>query len=228
MLQTARHPNEVILFRHGKSERHRHVSALTASEKILIALADYKYLTAMQVCRLLYAKSSLTHVQEKLKSLVDESYVLPLGGRALNLPRIYTLSSKGRRYAALLGRPTAKRFRRAEEREKEHNLFFMRHTLAVSDVLIAARLLSQTAPGIVLNRMFLERELKRRIYVEVRELTAQDSRRGRKICIEPDAALDFTTEIYRDFFYVEVYRHLPMESRFKQKVAGYIALANNP
>jgi hypothetical protein len=31
--------------------------------------------------------------------------------------------------------------------------------------------------------------------------------------------------MWRDFFHLELYRHLPMETRFKQKVRGYVAYA---
>jgi hypothetical protein len=172
--------------------------------------------------------SSLTYVREKLKSLVDAKYVLPLAGRSVNMPRVYTLAVKGRKYAALLGKPPLSRFRPSEQRELGDNFYFMKHTLAVSDVLIAARLLSQTVPGIVLNRMYRERELRRRIYVALEQ---SSGRRGRRIAIEPDASLDFTInetwhqQTFRDFFHIEVYRHLPMEIRFKHKVQGYVIMA---
>jgi hypothetical protein len=101
----------------------------------------------------------------------------------------------------------------------------MRHTLAVIDVLIAARLLTQTVPGIVLNNMFQERDLRRKIYVAI----PQDKEKPRNICLEPDASLDFTIQqAWRDFFHIELYRHLPMERRFKQKVQGYLTYAGSP
>jgi Replication-relaxation len=199
---------------------------LTATEKILIALAQYEYLTAQQVTRLLYSPGSLTYVQVKLKSLGEAELVLALGGRVVNLPRIYTLSSDGRQYAALLGCPMGRRFRPSEEDQKGQNLFFMRHSLAVNDVLIGAQLLSQTVPDIVLNCMVHERELKRKIYVSIPLSRTQGSgRRVGTVCIEPDCGLDFTIqEQMRDFFYIEVSRYLPVEWRWKQKVLGYVAL----
>jgi hypothetical protein len=152
------------------------------------------------------------------------------------LPQIYTLSGKGRTYAGMLSESSRRRFRASEEWEKSDNLFFMKHTLAVSDVLIAARLLAQTVPGITLTRMFLERALRRKIYVEITEPAhpGNDSK-PLKICIEPDCSLEFTVQdsnhettqpqTWRDFFHVEVYRHLPMETLWKQKVTGYIQYA---
>jgi hypothetical protein len=103
--------------------------------KIMLALADFEYLTADQLTRLLYAKGSLTYVKAKLKALIEADFILPLGGRSLNLPRIYTLKMKGRQFTSMLGKPTDLRFRPGELHEKAYNLFFMRHTLAVIDVL---------------------------------------------------------------------------------------------
>jgi hypothetical protein len=189
-----------------------------------LALADFEYLTAEQLTRLLYSSGSLTYVKAKLKALGEADFILPLGGRGLNLPRIYTLTVKGRQFTAMLGKPTALRFRPVEAHEKAYNLFFMRHTLAIIDVLIAARLLTKTVPGIALNTMFQERELRRKIYIEI----TQEKDKPRNICLEPDASLDFTVQqAWRDFFHIELYRHLPMEHRFKQKVQGYLTYAQS-
>jgi hypothetical protein len=163
-------------------------------------------------------------VQEQLKLLAEAGLALAVGGRAVNLPRIYTLSRIGRQAAALLGVPPSKRFRPSEEADKGHNPYFLKHTMAVTDVLISARLLSQQMPGIVLNRMYTERELRRRIYVEI---AAADTMQHRTVCLEPDASCDFTIQDkWRDFFHIEVYRNLPpAEWRFKQKIAGYVMYA---
>jgi hypothetical protein len=191
-----------------------------AWEKIIIALAMFDYLTANQLARLLYSPSSLTHVYERMKSLVAQGYILTLGGRAVNLPQIYTLSGTGRNVASLLGAPTGKRFRPSEEQDKGHNPYFLKHMIAVTDVLITAQLLSETVPGIVLTRMYTERELRRKISVAI----TKGNTHSRTICIEPDAGLDFTIQgTWRDFFHIEVYRNLPpQEWRFKQKIAGYV------
>ena len=185
-----------------------------AWEKIIIALALFDYLTAAQVTRLLYALTSLTHVQEQMKLLVDNDLVITLGGKALDLPLIYALSGTGRQYAYSLGAPVRKRYRLSEEQEKSRNPYFLKHTVAVTDVLIAAKLLAQAVPGIVLTRMSTERELRRTIYVELPE----------RIGIEPDASVQFRVqETWEDLFFIEVYRNLPpAEWRFKQKIQGYV------
>jgi DNA-binding MarR family transcriptional regulator len=186
-------------------------------EKIILALAEFDYLTIRQLLRLLgYSRSSLTYGQEHIKPLVTSKYVHPLVGRAANMPRVYTLTSKGREYAALLGKPTAKRFRPSEETDKAANLYFIRHTLLISDILIAARLLTKTEPRIVLTR-----QLRRKIFVAL----PNPATGSRHIVIEPDASVRFlTNETWEDFFHIEVYRNLPpAEWHFKQKVKGYIA-----
>jgi hypothetical protein len=120
--------------------------------------------------------------------------------------------------------PPSNRIRPREEHAKAQNLFFVQHTIAVTDVLISAQLLSQTVPDIQLTRMYTERELKRTIYVEVPD----------KISIEPDAACEFAITVtddgnrqtVEDFFHIEVYRTLPPVAwRFKHKIQGYVTYA---
>jgi hypothetical protein len=192
-----------------------------AWDKIIVALSEFDYLTAHQLIRLLYAPSSLKYVQELLKALRDASLVTAAGGKAVNLPRVYTLSGTGRQYAASLGAPKTRRFRPAEEAEKSRNPYFLKHTIAVGDVLVSARLLSQTHPAITLTRLLTERQLRRKIYVELPE----------KICIEPDAGCEFLVtetrhtreQTWRDFFHIEVYRTVPpVKERFKQKIQAYV------
>jgi hypothetical protein len=167
------------------------VQPLKSAEKILVALAVFGYLTAEQITRLLYAPSSLSHVRKQLKHLVAGGFVLALAGKAVNLPLVYALSGVGRTYAAALGATPRKRFRQSEEQEKGHNPYFMKHTIAVTDVLIAGRLLSQIHPGIALTHMYTERELRRKIHVELPERTPEGTARFQTICIEPDASFQF-------------------------------------
>jgi hypothetical protein len=194
------------------------------AEKILAALAEFEYLTAEQITKLLYAPSSLSHVRKQLRVLVAGGFVFPLGGKAVHLHTLYTLSGVGRTYAAALGTSPRKRFRKGEEQEKGHNPYFLNHTIAVIDVLISARLLANSHAGIELTRIITERELKRKIYVNIPE----------KISIEPDASCEFlvtetwheTPQTWKDFFHIEVYRNLPpVEGRFKQKIQGYVTYA---
>jgi hypothetical protein len=112
----------------------------------------------------------------------------------------------------------------------------MKHTLAVTDVLIAGRLLGQTVPAVTLTRLCVERSLRRKIYVEILDPAKPEAeRKPIKICIEPDGSLEFIVhesklgtneaQTWRDFFHIEVYRHVPMETLWKQKVLDYIQYA---
>ena len=119
-----------------------------------------------------------------------------------------------------------RRVKPTEEEKKAGNLFFLRHTIAVTDVLIAARLLTQRVPGLVLNRMYLERELKRKIYVQIPVSMSNGKTERRTVCLEPDAAVDFIMQgKWQEFFHIEVYRTHLREYRFKRKIAGYAAYA---
>jgi hypothetical protein len=230
MLETALSAKQTILFPppQGIKRRRQHMSVSagrkTASEKILLTLLEFDYLTTQQLTTLLYSSGSLTYVRAKLRSLVAAKLVFALAGKSVGLPTVFTPAGKARAYTSdFLGNPHQQRFRPSEEREKADNLFFIKHTLAIRDVLIAARLLAKTTPGIVLNHIYHERDLRRKIYVEIPVQTAQGRQRKEKICIEPDASCEFIVQRkWRDFFHIEVYRYLPVESLWKQKVTGLV------
>src|SRR5918992_628093 len=133
------------------------LETLAGSEKLLAFLALFGYLTAEQLRRVAgYQPKSLGFVRQKLNSLVAAGFVLALPGRFVTQPRVYALTATGYTSASALGVAMARRVRPSEERDKAQNRFFIEHALAVSDVLIAAWLLSQTQPGITLTRMFTE------------------------------------------------------------------------
>jgi hypothetical protein len=137
-------------------------------------------------------------------------------------PLVYTPTSRGYTYASALGVPVARRVRPVDERDKAKNLLFLTHTVAVTDVLIAAKRLSHTHPALTLSRLYTERSLKRKISVPRSD--------NQRLYIEPDASCEFLIteswhtppQTWQDFFHIEVYRHLPLEGRFKQKIWGYV------
>jgi hypothetical protein len=170
---------------------------------------------------------ALTYVKATLKSLVDAGLAVSLGGRGTTLPRVYTPTGTGYTIASVAqGLPQAKRVRRTEEATKAGNVYFLQHTIAVTDILIAAKLLSQTIPDITLKRMYLERELKRKIYLKLPVVNGNGKTERRTICLEPDAAVDFVIkDKWQDFFHIEMYRTHLREYRFKQKIHTYAAYA---
>jgi hypothetical protein len=96
----------------------------------------------------------------------------------------------------------------------------------VTDVLLAAHLLSKRVPAIRLARLYTERELKRKIYVPLA---------GNSVCLEPDASLLFRItetwhedpETWEEFFHIEVYRTHLRQERFKHKIHTYTAYATS-
>jgi hypothetical protein len=197
------------------------------AQNILSSLAVFDYLTAEQATRLCYSQGSRTYGQAAMKALVDNELALAIGGRGIQLPLLYTLTGKGRHYASMLGAAKGRRVRPSEEMEKSHNPYFLKHTIAVTDVLIAARLLSEHEPAIRLARMYTERELKRKIYVPLA---------GKSVCLEPDAGVLFRItetcheehQTWEEFFHIEVYRTHLREDRFKHKIHTYAAYAASP
>ena len=192
----------------------------TAKQNIICALADFQYLTVSQLMTVEeYKETSRSYVYKEVNELVAAGLLLALPRQVVTQPRLYTLTAKGRRFATLLGKEPVTRFRVGEEQERGENVSFVAHTIAVTNVLIAARLLVKTVPSIRLNRMLTERELKRTIYVPV----PGEGTTTRNICIEPDAALDFIVQdTWQDFLYLEVYRHHLAETRYKHKIQGYV------
>jgi Replication-relaxation len=191
----------------------------TAQRNIINDLAEFHYLTISQLITLEgYQESSRSYLYKEVKELVAAELLMVLPRQVVTQPRLYTLTSKGRKAASLLGKTPDNRFRPGEEKERGENGVFVAHTIAVTDVLIAARLLAKSVPDIRLNRMLTERELKRTIYVPVPGQTGE-----RRICIEPDGAVDFVIQdTWQDFCYLEIYRHHLNETRYQHKIQGYV------
>jgi Replication-relaxation len=204
------------------------LETLTVSQQLLVELDICDYLTASQAARLLEKERSLTYIREQLRALERAGLAMSLESRVITMPRVYTPTKKGREYASLLcGTASDRRFRPAEERDKARNEYFITHTLAVSDVLIASRLLAKRSPAITLTRMFTERQLRRQITVSLPEPTGNGTTHIRPMAIEPDASCDFLIQkAWQNFVHIEVYRNLPpVEWRFKQKIQGYVTYA---
>jgi hypothetical protein len=190
-----------------------------AQSEIITDLSDFHYLTVSQLMTVKgYKESSRSYVYKEVNELVAADLIMSLPRQIVTQPRLYTLTSKGRKVASFLGKTPYTRFRPGEEKERGENGLFVAHTIAVTDVLIAGRLLAKTIPSIRLNAMITERELKRTIYVPLAGHTGE-----RTICIEPDGALDFIIQdTWQDFCYLEVYRHHLNEERFQRKIQGYV------
>ena len=181
-MQTAAHPRSLSPI--------NRVGLSASRETILHLLAFYRYLTVQQLLTLRYQPTSKTFVQETMKQLTDEGYVLrlwlPRRTRAGSVPAVYTLAPRGRRYLKARGTPFRLRFHTTEEQELSD--LFLQHTLAVNDALISFVLLTRAYPGITIQRMLHDHELKRTPIV----VSLPSSRNGReeRIAVVPDGWLD--------------------------------------
>jgi hypothetical protein len=195
----------------------------TGADKVLRDLVELEYFTITQVVKVGgFKATSLPYLRRTLRELIAVRFAATLPRQLKTQPLVYTPTTKGYRYAAALGMTPTKRVRPVDERDKARNTLYIQHTLAVSDVLIAAKLLSHAHPQVSLTRLYTERSLKRKIAVTLAD--------NRTHYIEPDASCEFLLtetwhtppQTWQDFFHIEVYRHLPLEVRFKQKVRGYV------
>jgi hypothetical protein len=192
-----------------------------APEKILTSLGEFSYLTIDQIIALHYKEASRSYVRKEVKALLTAGLAMALPRATVTQPRLFTLTGDGQRVVSHFSGVATKRVRRSDEQDKGHNSYFVQHTIAITDVLIRAKLLSQAIPGITLHRLYVERELKRKIYVT---LNGQDMERQRPCCLEPDASLHFVIAgKIEDFFHLEIYRTHLREERFKRKIRGYVA-----
>jgi len=210
-------------------------------ERILAALYAYHFLTVEQVTRLFYSRGSLTTARSLLHTLAMEKYILflylPRPPPTGSLPKIYTLARRGINYLKAQGLDVPTRFHPSEQEEKSY--LFLRHTLAVNDVLLAATILEKQYPAITLYGFLHERVLKRREPVKVSfELLTSEGKQVRdkddKPILEtmrliPDAFLDFRIEqpdmdkTYRYCVLLELDRATIEEKNFRKKVRGLLA-----
>jgi hypothetical protein len=198
--------------------------------KLLIGTADtpmglYHLHIALpnQLTRLHYAAGSLNGVKLYLKRLTDHGYVqpVPLPVRAVahpeKSPYSYTLSQKGVDYVSRAGLDTSG-YHLAREEDK-HDLF-LRHTLALNEVLVAAMCLGRLATGATLSSFKHEHQLKRTPY----KATWQ----GGKFTIVPDALLDFHAlhegRMVRRPVLLEHDMGTEEREHFSRRIRAYVAL----
>ena len=130
--------------------------------RILRAVNRYERLTAAQATRILFSEGSLTYAQKKLRELFLHGYVRrkttgrdePRGSGAL----VYTLDRRGRAYLLSSGIAVPGRLRQSEEEGR--SAAFLRHGIAVVDVLILCDLLCRADDRFAVARMIGERELR--------------------------------------------------------------------
>lgn len=139
--------------------------------------------TAEQLTRLHYSPGSLKTIKARLKTLVDNEYLVAdvIPSREGRKPYYYTLGVKGAAYLDSLGYDIPRDWQPRSDTGRSH--LFIDHTLEVNDILIAAALLPRTHPRHSLHSFIHERVLKRtpfRIKLGTRTYS-----------LIPDAFLDF-------------------------------------
>lgn len=198
---------------------------LTAADEVILrALHAYRYLTAAQLTRLLYAPGSLTYVQTKLKGLRERGVVqaifLPRRTQAGSAPSVYTLARAGQRQVAQLGITIPPRARPGEETGRSY--LFLSHTLAVNDVVIAAALLTRHQNAVQLAAWQHEHEIKHR------PLAVSLGHNKRQLVV-PDAWLDFRVPGGEQVcVLLELDRGTEDRSQWTKKLAGLLAALQGP
>src|SRR6266852_431584 len=127
----------------AKPKKKRIPDVLThVDENILKTIYRYYYTSVAQVVKALdYSKNSLPTVRTRLAHLETKGYIsaiyLPTVSKGTS-PKIFYLASPGLEFLREDGHDVAHRFHSTEQKEKKY--LCLKHTLAVNDVLIAAKL----------------------------------------------------------------------------------------
>lgn len=196
----------------------------TTDARLLEVVGRFHFVTAEQATRLLYRRGSLTYVRDRLRRLAEGRYLhrvlLPRTSTGGSSPHVYTLTQRGATSLSTLQPRLATRFRPSEHRE--HSYLFLKHTLVVNDVLIAAHHLVQRVPGIRLADCRHERDLRR-------QPTRVRLDRGQAITVIPDGYLDIRLhDRVQMCFTLEVDRGTVEARAFRRKIAALLAYALGP
>src|SRR5713226_2006863 len=205
-------------------------------ENILKTIYRYYYMTVAQVVKALgYSINSLPTVRTRLAHLEKKGYIsaiyLPTVRKG-NSPKIFYLASDGLEYLREDGHDVAHRFHSTEQKEKQY--LFLKHTLAVNDVLIAAKLVEKQFPQITLYEFRHERELKRdpeKFTITLYRETESDNEEAvvwkqEEFYFVPDSFLDFHIEqenkTLRAAILLELDRDTTERRRFQEKIRGIL------
>jgi hypothetical protein len=199
-----------------------------SDQQILHAFRRYHYLTAKQLTTLLYASSSLAYAQRRLKTLTDAGYLqrifLPRASQHGSAPSVYTLARPGMRELESVGFEIPPRARPARVRTASY--LHLTHTLACSEVLIAAEVLAKRHPQLRIAKMLHELDLKRRpTTVTVADETGQPV----TVSYAPDGYLDVVVEgQYEQPMIFEVDRDTEHRAKWRRKLRSILAYHRGP
>lgn len=199
-------------------------------DALLRAVDTYTYLTAEQVCRLYYSPGSLEYVRRQLKRLAEDDYLqrlrLPATGPG-NQPFVYRLARHGFAYLAAAGVAIPSRFRPAEH--WEHSALFLRHTLAVNEVLIAGVRLEEEVADVRLLEMRHEHALKRApMRVTLADGAGMSTAALTGATLAPDGWLDYALPRGRMSVLLELDRGTEGREALQRKLRALLACARGP
>lgn len=192
-----------------------------ADLRVLAAVGRFVYLTARQVARRLYAETSLSYVQARLKRLADAGYLerrfLPRPTRSGSAPIVYAVSRQGTRALVECGQSPATALRAAGA-----SYLFFAHTLALNDLLIAIERWCCHQPRLELLEWRHERLLRHQPLV----VCLAD---GRSATVIPDAWINLRVDRRLQICYlVELDRGTTGQAAWRRKVAALLAAASGP
>jgi len=198
--------------------------------RFLEELYFHRYLTYEQMNDLLYRPGTFSTTKARLNKLKRLGYVQVVREDTTRqgLPFIFTLNGRGMRYLKKFGFDTRRYFRPSEEVEKSD--YFLRHTMAVNDVFVAAAKLARLDPRVTLDEKIHELTFASHpcvvTYLEISKNAVWEVTRK----IKPDGWLDFWVDFgteggkKRFSLWLEVDRGTQTsEERFKKKIRTMVA-----
>lgn len=213
----------------GVDESRKPFVLSSVDHELLLVVSELHYLTAEQILRLRYSRASLTYVRSRLKRLADNDFLqrtwavrpTPFG----KPPTVYRLGRAGISYLKEAGYGIEVRYRPSEH--VMHADGYLSHALAVTEVLIAAKLLARQVPQITVQAMRHDLDLKRSP-IPVSPLRNGP---GELQTVVPDGWIDLVvadSTTPRHPILLEVDRGTENVASFKRKIRAMIALLKGP
>jgi hypothetical protein len=205
------------------------LSIRPSDHQILHAVLRYHYLTARQLTLLRYTyPTSLEHAQRNLKRLSDGGYLLrlflPRTSQYGSAPSVYTLARPGMRELEALGVTVPARARPARVRTASY--LHLTHTLACSEVLIAAEMLAKRDPRVRIAQMLHELDFKRQ---PTKVTVADEAGQPVTLSYAPDGYLDVVVEgQYEQPMIFEVDRDTEHQAKWRRKLRSILAYHRGP
>lgn len=180
-------------------------------DRLLRIFVTLPVLTIAQMTRLLYSSGSSRYVSALLKQLTDNHYLtrqaLPSTLRVGSVPYVYSLAQRGRSYLVGLGYDLSGRYVVRQTGSRSYP--FLAHTLAITDVLIAAMLLPKYNNSLTVADVRHDVTLKGLLHGYV----------------VPDGFMDIRIrDSLQHCFFLELDRGTESKRQLRQKILGLLRL----